>query len=677
MKLKYRNLAVGAFVLLFGLATLAALESDVVKQYSLWEKEAYLSEKQQAWIRPGLHIQVLDLQIPADTRKPVVIISMADDKNQPLDREGNLTPAAVSVSFILSRINPGASQYTPYTTRTQTSPITRVSAVQAGTDSGGRWRKLSDGVYEYTFGTALPENYPRNATHTLGLYATRDLTEFGLRREVENVIHNFVPDGSPVTTVRDVVRNEACNQCHDPLQAHGGARQDNRLCVLCHEPSTKDPDTGNTVDYPIMVHKIHMGAELPSVQAGKPYQIIGFNQTVFNFSEIEFPQDARNCTTCHQKGTQSAQYLTKVTRDACGSCHDNVNFATGEHHAGGRQTNDTRCASCHWPEGELEFDASVKGAHTIPNKSAQCPGVVFELVDVQNAKPGEKMTVSFRIKNKKGEVILPEQMTSLSLLWAGPTTDYARVLRESATRAAPSGDLFTYTLNEPLPASAKGTYVVGIEGYRNVTLNPGTTKEITNVRDVGMNQVKYVAVTDAQPVARRKVVETAKCNQCHETLAIHGTNRRNTEYCVLCHNPNADDQARRPADKLPAESIDQKRLIHRIHMGEELTRDFVVYGFGNVAHNFKEVRYPGDQRNCLKCHAAGTYTLPLTQEALPTVTFRDFFTPQPPATAACLGCHDSRDAAAHAILNTATFGEACAVCHGEGAYFSVTKMHAR
>jgi hypothetical protein len=62
-------------------------------------------------------------------------------------------------------------------------------------------------------------------------------------------------------------------------------------------------------------------------------------------------------------------------------------------------------------------------------------------------------------------------------------------------------------------------------------------------------------------------------------------------------------------------------------------------------------------------------------------TPRDYFSPQGPATAACLGCHDNVDAAAHAYLNTAVFGtssaEACATCHGTGKDWDVDKVHAR
>ena len=52
----------------------------------------------------------------------------------------------------------------------------------------------------------------------------------------------------------------------------------------------------------------------------------------------------------------------------------------------------------------------------------------------------------------------------------------------------------------------------------------------------------------------------------------------------------------------------------------------------------------------------------------------------PPIQDACLSCHDADDAAAHAQTNTIGAGveavEACGVCHGEGAAFAVSAVHA-
>ena len=161
------------------------------------------------------------------------------------------------------------------------------------------------------------------------------------------------------------------------------------------------------------------------------------------------------------------------------------------------------------------------------------------------------------------------------------------------------------------------------------------------------------------------------------TFTLHGGQRFTIENCVICHHPNATDVARRPTDKLPAESIHFKYMIHRIHTGEDLEREYTAYGFGNVPHNSNKVLYPGDRRNCEACHKPGTYGLPVPSQSLPTVTARDWYTPMQPEAASCLSCHSSLHAAAHAWVNTAPFGEACASCHGDGRDYSVAKAHAR
>src|SRR5205085_9094406 len=142
--------------------------------------------------------------------------------------------------------------------------------------------------------------------------------------------------------------------------------------------------------------------------------------------------------------------------------------------------------------------------------------------------------------------------------------------------------------------------------------------------------------------------------------------RMNTEECVICHNPTNSDVAQRPASAGAFESISFQRLIHRLHSGEDLTQDFTVFGFGGSVNNFNDVRFPGDRKDCAKCHVGTAYTLPLQTGIDSVTTLRDYFTPQGLGTAACLGCHDNKDAAAYSYLNSTTFGgngtwaEACA-----------------
>ncbi len=146
---------------------------------------------------------------------------------------------------------------------------------------------------------------------------------------------------------------------------------------MCHQPQLVDADTGNLLDFKVMLHKIHMGSSLPSVIAGTPYQIIGRNGSVNDYSKVVFPAMAQRCTVCHDQTTGAAQataYLTEPTRVTCGSCHDDVNFATGANHPAGAYPDDTKCSTCHVPQGTTDFDASIIGAHVVPTDSSPAFG---------------------------------------------------------------------------------------------------------------------------------------------------------------------------------------------------------------------------------------------------------------------------------------------------------------
>jgi OmcA/MtrC family decaheme c-type cytochrome len=270
-------------------------------------------------------------------------------------------------------------------------------------------------------------------------------------------------------------------------------------------------------------------------------------------------------------------------------------------------------------------------------------------------------------------------MGRLALVMAAADgADFGSFISENATSATGSGGVYNYTFNAAIPDGATGTWAVGIEGYQNATLLGGTVQERT-VRDAGHNVVSYFNVGGGPASPRRQVVSTANCNSCHVALNLHGGNRNDTKQCVLCHNPNQTDVARRPADAGAPESVNFKEMIHRIHAGEEQARDLTIFGFGGTPHNYNEVVFPRPLADCESCHDAGTQNLPLaSNNLLSTMDPRGLFNPAPPVTAACTTCHTSISAAAHADLNTsAGYGESCDVCHGANAEFSVERSHAR
>ncbi len=674
--------------------------------YSPHDKAFFADPAAVSFVRPGLIFKIAAAQIANDGTISATI-SITDPLGLPLDRAGIVTPGVVAISFVAATIPTADAQYTSYTTRSQKSPITGVTAIQAGADTGGAFTLVSDGVYKYTFGTKAPTGFDTTATHTIGAYGSRNLTDFNLGTSYASTTFNFVPNGSVVQKVRDVVKTSGCNGCHDQLSAHGGSRRGIETCVLCHTPQTIDPDTGNTVDMKVMVHKIHMGSSLPSVVAGKPYQIIGFNSTVVDWSTVVYPADVRRCETCHEqdvKAVQAKAYLTNPTRAACGSCHDDLNFVTGANHAGGVQTSDAQCATCHLPQGEVEFDASIKGGHVIPTESASLTGLTVAITNVQNGTAGSFPVVNFTLKDSSGKGLLPAALGALSFTMAGPTTDYGYTsfgsdvttpgyVTESALAATCATDgSCAYTFKHAVPAKATGTYSIGVEARRTEVILQGTTKQ-QSVTYGAKNQVVNFAVDNSTLAPRRAVVATQSCNQCHVALSIHGTLRNQTEYCVLCHNPSQTDSGRRPtaqvaADKTaPPQGVNFNLMVHRIHTGENLQADnrtYVVVGFGGSHNDFTDVRYPamgptgaaGDTRNCSMCHVGGSeQKLPIDKNAV--VDPQGPINPILAIASACTGCHVSLSTASHALANTTALGESCSVCHSATAATSVGKVHAQ
>ena len=221
---------------------------------------------------------------------------------------------------------------------------------------------------------------------------------------------------------REIVNVAACASCHNKFTFHGdrsangpikgwsGGRQEARQCVVCHTDQRKFGRTGTTtmdasgnftssssytingissddnaslLDFPVMVHKIHMGEELTRT---------GYNIAGVQPNHIKYPQLITNCAKCHSGDTtkpdgtantvtkldgtvvqmatpQGNNWSTNPNRKACGACHDGINFNTGlgktlagkttGHGAGGvgeAQANDSMCATCHTP-------AAIKKVH--------------------------------------------------------------------------------------------------------------------------------------------------------------------------------------------------------------------------------------------------------------------------------------------------------------------------
>ena len=643
----------------------------------------------------GLKSEITAVSIPAD-RRPVVTFKIADAKGKPLElddldpKSAKFTIAALKVAkdgereyrnYILAKV---AGK--EYVFRGETRKPALAEALQPSADEAGVFRRVGPGVFTYAFQTALPADFDRKATHVVGGELTR-----AERRYAANPLYEFVPAGGKPQARWELAATASCNTCHDPMRAHRGTARETGYCALCHTSQLSDPESGESLDFKYFVHKLHRGKYLPSVKSGKPYFTVGLNQRIVDFSTIVSPQSVttetipkeyRNCLACHSN-PKVTFWKTLPSSVGCVSCHDNVDLKTGQKHSPGPAPEGT-CANCHAPEGP-EFGPSVAGAHTFPGNASQLPGIVFDILKIEGGKPGTNPVVTFSLKDKKGAPVNASQMNNLGLVLAWPTVDYKTEVAEDARKAVPQGNgVHTYKFNYTIPADATGSGAIGIQGYRlfEVKRPSGTVVEKSQ-RNAGHNVVRYFPITDGAAVPRRTAVKTENCNVCHLKLQPHGEQRNNTEFCVMCHNANHTDEEKRKVAKgpMPPENVHYKRLIHRIHTGRNLGEPFVVYGgpaASPVPVNLGEVRFPGDRRNCLKCHEKGANELPLAQGVIPTPIQQADGSVKllPPIASACGGCHNKEPAQIHMEAQTAAGGrESCVVCHGVNREFSVVKMH--
>jgi OmcA/MtrC family decaheme c-type cytochrome len=670
----------------------------------------------------GLNLEVTSASITGSVA--TAKFKITDNGGKPLDYNGLLTVGAVNASFVLSSLETdtaGASRWVALTTTQQTSPITNNTETLPGSENTGTLTELAPGEYEYEFKVALTS--PDLAkTHAVGVFASRD---YQGDRYVANHVYRFVPAGGTALK-RELVTTEGCNNCHGRLGAHGDRRRDVELCTLCHSSPYVDPDTGNRIDFKVMVHKIHRGHDLPSVKAGTPYQIIGFQQSVHDYSTVAFPQPVKNCESCH-KGEQKDNWKTQPSQAACGACHDDISFvdpppAGKIMHTAGVQADGT-CNLCHG-SGTTGL-APIAPAHYTPDTDPNGLQIELKIASVTNTAPGQTPELIFSVLEAgQPRDIIAKPLNVLRVTVGGSTTDYGTLVTVPGKPTAAiagywqhtiqgsgaegtlsaSGSDFKYVFPQPMPAEAKGSYSLGMEGYSQAS---STVSPNPNPRYNAMNPVVHFPVTDTTVVPRREVIEEQKCQNCHYKISFHGGTRRSPNYCLLCHNGNNanDDRISRvEGTTVTANPVHFKWMLHALHMGEHRPEPLILGGnpspsktnpVGNQ-HDFSEVRFPRPPNDCAGCHKAGTWNLPLPAGVKPSLEqvltctedpaadtddYCDIRTTTnqyiPPVTSACTSCHAAPATLAHAEVNTASSGvESCPTCHSKGSIFDADKYHA-
>lgn len=363
------------------------------------------------------------------------------------DQDGVAVIGATGVTASIAKLTPPVagelnSRWVPYIYRAQTVSGSAAgdwpnpdgtAADQGYRENNGALTDHGDGTYTYVYATLLAEAKTpvegKSIAYEQGRRHRVSLMLGGSAGPTADASFDFVPDGSDLAAKesRDIVRTEVCKSCHGPdFSAHGGDRLTVENCVTCHAPGSTDPHGGETLDLQVMIHKIHAGGELatipgpdgvvwdnPATPADESadngrYAIWGFQNARHEWWKADFPAVLGNCQKCHDgAGDDGDAWKNTPSRQACGSCHDDVDFAAGTNHAGGQQLTDDNCSVCHKPEGNAvgksvvnahdwtktdarnisEFDvtlavsAPANGTHFVPGES---PVVSIVMKDVEN-----------------------------------------------------------------------------------------------------------------------------------------------------------------------------------------------------------------------------------------------------------------------------------------------------
>lgn len=221
------------------------------------------------------------------------------------------------------------SQTTEASVKAKFPPAPRTQA-QAQAVNRANLRSVGNRVYQFTFPAPTTDRalLDRSKSHKVAGWAVR--RQNAADQDVGTGDFNFIPSGTGTPRTVETVNDgpQSCGRCHGFVQAHG-TRRGVQFCISCHSPQTGDPETNQTVNFKVMIHKIHAGENLPSVRENVPYFIVGFQQSVLDFSDVAFPwhdHGVRHCTVCHN-GKDADNWKTRPTLTACTSCHDNVKFA--------------------------------------------------------------------------------------------------------------------------------------------------------------------------------------------------------------------------------------------------------------------------------------------------------------------------------------------------------------
>jgi decaheme cytochrome c component MtrC/MtrF-like protein len=493
-----------------------------------------------------------------------VQLTVADDAGAPVLDVPSV--AATIAKLVPPAATGDASRWVSYVYRTETvtgsgfpNPA-GTTAVQAYRESNGTFTNHGDGSYTYVLATDLssamagttPVAYERGLTHRVSIMMG------GHSGPTADASFDFVPDGAAATVTRDIVQTGACKSCHgEEFHGHGGDRLTVENCATCHVPGSVDANGGESLDLKVMIHKIHAGGELASLAGpdgivwdnptttpdesadNGEYAIWGYADSKHEWWKAEFPAVIENCQKCHQgTGADVDAWKTNPTREACGSCHDTVNFATGANHAGGPAASDQNCGICHgaagiapvaaahdWttkdernlPEFDVALTVSVpaNGSHFV---AGEAPVVTIALTDVTNGSLLDHTTV-VEDPSAEGCVTSPcpardGLFTNAALFVSGPRAHRVPVLTTAARAAVLSTTTGPWDLS-----AASATLVLKVDGGQDLVMRDVTNGDFLAPATITV-QVSAGTFADKAVATTSEIVAWLNANAAFKRRAI-------------------------------------------------------------------------------------------------------------------------------------------------------------
>lgn len=540
---------------------------------------------------------------------PVVTINSPPKVNFTVFSDGAVkTGLALSnVRFAIAKLVPGTNgnpdEWVSYISTTKTAvagigpggqATPRATAKQATTDGTmsleevaaaelvGQLSYNPDGYYTYAFKSDITD-----PTKTGGVIFEPALTHrIGIQLNYKNAAgatvlvnpyYDFtIVDGKSVpvsaSQTRKMTDVASCNSCHEKLALHGGGRIDTQYCVMCHNPGTVDPESGNSLNMSTMTHSIHAGRRIKAA-TGEDYTIWGYRDTKHDYAEVGFPQDLRNCTKCHSASNpatpQGDNWKTVVNQQACLSCHTSkvggawetkhVIYAKDPIVVGAASTTNTKatdltnaqCVACHkvgsnispevvhWNQNEenaAKYKMNIESATY--DAGARKVTVKYFLSDPTNGNKAYDLTTGCASATSCANTTLFGNLR-LYLAYQNMVGQSTAVTEFSAYNNG--GSLYTaaylgtndganhYTVDLPLPADTATAVAAGTARVVSIgqikepqlalkSLDPRPAvvpAALVNV--VAQHTFKDVALTGTvQP--RRLIVSNDKCNDCHGAL---------------------------------------------------------------------------------------------------------------------------------------------------------------